>query len=110
VAPPEASASIETSFTNARSFPSGLLKNQPRPDLRRQSTGRSERLNGTTEVMPFRKLSDEDSERAYTIPRRNSSMGYFVPRHTIPPCLMVNTIDRATAYITRQVLTGCRKK
>ena len=33
------------------------------------------------------KLLNADSQTSYTIPRRSSSSGYLVPRHTIPPFL-----------------------
>ena len=47
-----------------------------------------------------RRLSDHcpltTSHCLQTIPFRNSSSEYFVPRHTIPPWRIVNTIERAS--------------
>jgi hypothetical protein len=46
----------------------------------------------------------------YTIPLRNSSSGYFVPRHTIPSFQRVWNMERISVYMNKLVLTGCRKK
>jgi len=46
----------------------------------------------------------------HTIPLRNSSSGYFVPRHVMPSFERVWTMERTSVYMNRLVLTGCRKK
>src|ERR1022692_4660740 len=46
----------------------------------------------------------------HTIPLRNSSRGYFVPRHTMPSFESVWTMERSSVYINRLVPMGCRKK
>jgi hypothetical protein len=48
--------------------------------------------------------------RLHTNPLRNSSSGYFVPRHTMPSFEKVWIMERSSVYMKRLVLTGCRKK
>ena len=47
---------------------------------------------------------------SHTNPLRNSSSGYLVPRHTMPPFQRVWNIERVSVYMNRLVLTGCKKK
>lgn len=51
-----------------------------------------------------------DLRRPYTIPWRNSSSGYFVPRHTMPSFQRVINIERSSVKMNIVELTGCRKK
>ena len=46
----------------------------------------------------------------YTIPFRNSSRGYLVPRQVTPSFQRVRNIDRSSVYSNSTVLTGCRTK
>ena len=46
----------------------------------------------------------------HTIPFRNSSSGYFVPRHVTPSFHSVRNIDRSSVYSNSTVLTGCSRK
>ncbi len=50
----------------------------------------------TTSPMATTSKARSPSSRAHTIPLRNSSSGYFVPRHTIPSFHSVRIIDRSS--------------
>jgi len=45
-------------------------------------------------------------DSSHTIPLRNSSSGYLVPRHTMPSFENVWIIERNSVYMKRLVLTG----
>ena len=60
--------------------------------------------------VPSLVLRVDSPSEFHTIPLRNSSNGYFVPRHTMPSFERVSTIERNRVYMKRLALTGCRKK
>ena len=47
---------------------------------------------------------------AYTIPLRNSSSEYFVPRHNTPPCHRVTVMERSVMYMNSVAPKGCKTK
>ena len=77
-----------------------------------QYTGQGETLTFENVVMAGSHLQAVTVTRdlPHTIPLRNSSSGYFVPRHTMPPFQRVWNMERINVYMKRLVLTGCRKK